>query len=480
MSGYIAALLTKRGFSVNLHEAFFGSQSFAACAAELDCLEFDALGVNAVYLWEHTDELFEFLKNLKARRPNLSLILYGFFPALSFREILSRYPFIDCIISGEPEETFANIAQSLQQDGRIDYSKIAGLAFRENGGIRLSGERALIEPLDSLPFPLRSNLFLETVGCNILASRGCYGQCSFCYINHFYGSGCRWRGRSPDNVAQEIEALYPRLPAPAVYFVDANFFGRGNSGRKRALEIVERVRQWSGLTFGIECRSNDLDEELVARMAQAGLRQVFLGIESASKASLARMKKGVRLDAQAAAVRMLKACGVEINLGFIMFEPDAGLADVRANYDFLKANGLLDCLSCTVNVLYHREIALRGTDRFKQLQTENRLELINPLGYEGSYLFLHEPVRFLAELMASVCRGVLQRMDNASSPIFWGRESSPAGSRLNDFLVHLFSDVLRRLELQDLPLTLEELQSREEQALAVVDGLIVSERVCQL
>ena len=77
-------------------------------------------------------------------------------------------------------------------------------------------------------------------------------------------------------------------------------------------------------------------------MAQAGLRQVFLGIESASKASLARMKKGVRLDAQAEAVRMLQARGVEINLGFIMFEPDAALADVRANFDFLKANGLLD------------------------------------------------------------------------------------------------------------------------------------------
>ncbi len=480
MSGYIAALLAARGFSAGLHEAFPGSQSFADCATELERLEFDALGVNAVYLWEHTEELFLFLKNLKARRRNLPIILYGFFPTFSYREILSLFPFIDCVILGEPEETFAEIAVSLHRDGCIDYSKIAGIAFRENEEIRVSGKRALIEALDSLPFPMRSERFLQTVGGNILASRGCYGQCSFCYINNFYGNSCQWRGRSPDNVAQEIEALYPRLPAPAVYFVDANFFGRGSLGRKRALEIIERIRQWDGLTFGIECRSNDLDEELVERMAQAGLRQVFLGIESASKASLARMKKGVRLDAQAAAVRMLKARGVEINPGFIMFEPDAGLADVRANFDFLKGNGLMDRLSCTVNVLYHREIALRGTDRFKQLQAENRLELINPLGYEGRYLFLHEPVCFLADLMESVCRGVLQKMDNASSPIFWARENSAAACRLNDFLVHLFEDTLRRLELQELPLTPAERMRREEEASAVVDGLIVSERVCQL
>ena len=43
-----------------------------------------------------------------------------------------------------------------------------------------------------------------------------------------------------------------------------------------------------------------------------------------------------------------------------------------------------------------------------------------------------------------------------------------------------FEDTLRRLELKELPLTSEERMRREEQALAVVDGLIVSERVCQL
>ena len=156
------------------------------------------------------------------------------------------------------------------------------------------------------------------------------------------------------------------------------------------------------------------------------------------------------------------------------------LEDLRANFDFLKANGLLDRLSCTVNVLYHREIALRGTDRFKQLQAENRLQTIGALDYEGSYGFLHEPVSFLADLMESVCRGILQKMDNSGSPIFWGRESTAAACRLNDFLVHLFEDTLRRLELQDLPLTPAERMRREEEASSVVDGLIVSERVCQL
>ena len=121
--------------------------------------------------------------------------------------------------------------------------KYRGLPFAKTGRSGYPAERALIEPLDSLPFPVRSDLFLQTVGGNILASRGCYGQCSFCYINNFYGNGCQWRGRSPDNVAQEIAELYSRLSAHSIYFVDANFFGRGSEGRKRALEIVERIGQ---------------------------------------------------------------------------------------------------------------------------------------------------------------------------------------------------------------------------------------------
>ena len=95
-------------------------------------------------------------------------------------------------------------------------------------------------------------------------------------------------------------------------------------------------------------------------MSQAGLQQVFLGIESASKASLARMKKGVRLDMQAAAVKMLQAHGVEINLGFIMFEPDTALEDVRANFDFLKANGFTGRAARTVNASITGKLHCRG------------------------------------------------------------------------------------------------------------------------
>lgn len=480
LSGYISSMLKSRGFHTEIYDAFLSRDSFRECSKKLETLRFDILGVNAVYLWEKTDELFLFLHNFTENHKQLPVILYGFFPTFSYREILQRYPFIDCIIRGEPEETFADIAADHAQYGSIAFEKIPGLAFRENGEVKVTGSRALTDPLDVLPFPDRSELFLKKIGGNILASRGCYGNCVFCCINNFYGEGCCWRGRSPGNIAQEIELIIPRLPEPYIYFVDANFFGTGAEGRTRSVAIFESIKNRPQLEFGIECRCNDLDEEMVSLMVSAGLRHVFLGIESASPASLKRMRKGIDRKKSEEAVKLLKSHGIEPNPGFIMFEPDSTLEDVRANFEFLKANQLLDVLSGTANVLYHREIVLRGTHHFKLLEKQQRIEFRDPLGYEGHYRFSHKPVQFLADLMAQVCRDLFTLMQNRQSPLFWKKGQTRASLRVNDFLVYMFGEVLRRLELQEMRGDNDDRLTWEKHASDVIEGLIVSERVCQL
>ena len=65
--------------------------------------------------------------------------------------------------------------------------------------------------------------------------------------------------------------------------------------------------------------------------------------------------------------------GIEPNVGFIMFEPDATLSDVRCNLEFLKRNDLLKNLSVTANVLYHHQIVLEGTEGYSRLKEKGRL-----------------------------------------------------------------------------------------------------------
>ncbi len=154
------------------------------------------------------------------------------------------------------------------------------------------------------------------------------------------------------------------------------------------------------------------------------------------------MRKGIAPSKSAASVQLLRSLGIEPNLGFIMFEPDCMLADVRENFAFLKANSLLQKLDVTANVLYHREIAFRGMPNFARLAAAGRLTGTDAFGYEGLYRFADPSVQFLADLMSYVCRRVLRATENARSPICWKRGASAPSQRVNDYIVNLFAETL--------------------------------------
>jgi anaerobic magnesium-protoporphyrin IX monomethyl ester cyclase len=475
--GYVAAKLVGQGHSVEVYDAYGQDASFEQCCEQLLQRDCDMLGVHGVYFWEYTPQLFAMLQKYKSFRPETKLVLFGIFPTFAFKEILSLYPCVDAIILGEPEMTFCELAASYGHSAwRADA--VAGIACLDRNGVKQADSRDPVGHLDMLPFPLRYDESLNLVGGSILGSRGCHGRCSFCCINPFYGNSSGRRCRTPENICREIEELLPELKKPYVYFLDADFFGSGPDSKSRVLAIAERLRNL-GVQFGFECRAGSFDKAVIGTLARAGLKDVFLGIESASAATLTRMRKGIASFENAESVLMLRSLGIEPNLGFIMFEPDCVLADIRQNLVFLKDNSLLQKLDVTANVLYHREIAFRGMPNFARLAAAGSLTGSDAFGYEGQYRFADPSVQFQADLMSYVCRRVLRATENARSPICWKRGDSPPSQRVNDYIVNLFAETLRRLELKDIRLDLDALLRIEDDALCAIEGLIVEERVCQ-
>jgi len=302
--------------------------------------------------------------------------------------------------------------------------------------------------------PRRTRAGLARSGGTVLGSRGCYGSCSFCPINDFYGANPLWRGRSPENIHAEVTTLLPALAGKYIYFVDANFFGPGEAGQERAEAIAACLEGEAGLSFGLECRVNDMRERSLRRLAGAGLRDVFLGIESGSQDCLDRMNKRTTVEQNIAAVALLRSNGIEPHVGFIMFEPDSTIADLRENVSFLRSHGLLGRLTATVDLLYHPGIALMGTGMYERLRTEDRLNALPEGPYHGSYTFRNEKVQACADIFGAVCRHLLKRMEKPDSPIYWqnlyareaGHPASGAAEELNRWLVSLFEEVLQRLE----------------------------------
>ncbi len=478
MSGYIAAALRQHDVPADIYEAYLADKTCETCFAELTRMDFDFLGVHAVYFWEHTPELFRLLKRVKESKPEVPVVLYGFFPTFAWRQILETYDCVDAVVVGEPEETFVDLLDAYARRGSGCFATVAGIARRAGDDIVLNPPRPLIERLDDVPMPCRSDLFTQSLGGVVLGSRGCYNACTFCCIPPFYGDHTCRRGRSPENIVTEIEALLPRLSRKYIYFLDANFFGKGDAGQKRALDIANRLRVLN-IEFGLECRCNDVTEETFGLLAEAGLRDVFLGIENVVPSVLKRMKKGAGETVTARALGILRKNGIEPNAGFIMFEPDSDLADVRRNYAFLSAHNLLNQLETTANVLYHREIVLRGMQHFDELEGRGRFVSKDSLHYEGCYRFVDPSVQFLADLMSVVCRRVLRAMEHHRSPICWRNTTSSVSQRVNEYVRGFFDTVLQRLEKNDISCTDDALQRLENEALDFIEGLIVEERVCQ-
>lgn len=444
LSGYVAAMLETKGHQVEIVEGFMDKLSYDEIESRVTDMQPDILGVHMVYHWQDDTALTEFLKKIKSGRMASYVTAYGFYPTIAFEEILRKYDSVDSVILGEPEVTFAELVEVLESNKRP--GEISGLAQDDGLGSITGSWRKPVDELDCLPFPVRTEGMFRIPEVNLQGSRGCYGGCTFCYINPFYGTGSLWRGRSPENIVAEIDEIIAKWGKTDFYFTDPNFFGPGQKGQVRALKLAELLKP-RNIRFGIEGRVNDIHDETIDALVQAGLRHILIGLESGHNNSLKRMNKMTTVAQNENAIKILRKYGIEPNIGFIMFEPDASLEDVRVNFEFLKRNDLLRNLPITANVLYHHQIILKGTRAYKDLHEAGRLQVNDTSPYEGETSFSNPKVAILANVMRQITNYLFQRMAGIwSGKIAEPEDASLKYSRINDVLVSVFDDTLRTLE----------------------------------
>jgi 5-methoxy-6-methylbenzimidazole methyltransferase len=441
LSGYAAAMLKRDGHDVEIIEGYLDKLSYDEIKKRISMIKPDIMGVHMVYHWKKDDALFAFLQEVKEDfSPHI--VAYGFYPTIAFEDILGECGSIDSVIIGEPELPFSRLAGSSLDKERI--VNIPGMALRDVSGLRCTKPEP-IEDLDSIPFPVRTEALLRLSEVNILGSRGCYGRCTFCYINTFFGSASSLRKRSPENIIEEIDHLISQTGLRDFYFTDPNFFGPGMIGQERTMRIASLLKK-RNIRFGIEGRVNDIHDRTIEALAEAGLRHILIGLESGRDESLRRMNKMTTVAQNERAIRILRKHGIEPNVGFIMFEPDSTLDDIRTNFEFLGRNELLRNLAVTANVLYHHQIILEGTQAYHAMKKEGRL-VTGQAAYEGTTYFKFPEVASLADIMRRLTNMLFSRMDG----IWSGHMIEPPGAstvyeKVNDLLVSVFEQGLKALE----------------------------------
>jgi hypothetical protein len=112
-----------------------------------------------------------------------------------------------------------------------------------------------------------------------------------------------------------------------------------------------------------------VEPELFARLRDAGLYVVYLGIESGNETGLRELNKQLRLDDSLRAVRILKDLDLCCTYGFMLFDPSSTFDSVRENTAYLRqitADGGVPAVFC-------RMLPYAATPIEHQLAMEGRL-----------------------------------------------------------------------------------------------------------
>ncbi|MBI9074968.1 MAG: B12-binding domain-containing radical SAM protein [Desulfatibacillum sp.] len=168
----------------------------------------------------------------------------------------------------------------------------------------------------------------------VLTSRGCSYGCGFCSVPAL--SGNRIRFRSPHLVAEELLHLKKQFGVREAQIIDDNF----TANKNHALGVCQAIKE-SGVNLPWTCpngaRMENLDDQLIRAMSDAGCYSVSLGLESGSPRVLQRMKKGLTMDHVAEKVERMAALGMEVNGFFILGYPGETRADMKATRAFAKS-----------------------------------------------------------------------------------------------------------------------------------------------
>jgi len=442
-TGYIGGMLASKNIDVTIVDGYLEKLDYPAIESEIARIRPTILGIHLVYHWENNQTLYQFIEHVKSTYGIAYVTVYGFYPTFAYEEILNRCFAIDSALLGENELTFLKLVENFPED------HLQGMAFRESDKI-VATRGEVIADVDLLPFPLRGKGAYSFGEVNISGSRGCYGGCTFCYINPYYGDAKRkWRGRSPVNIMAEIEAVMAETDIRYFYFMDPNFYGPGRAGKNRVLKLASLLKN-KNITFGIEARANDIEDETIEALVDAGLKQILIGLESGRDETLKRLNKLTTVADNENALVILRKHGIEPSVGFIMFEPDSDLEDLQVNFNFLRRNHLLDKLEISVNVLYHHMIILQGSSSYKELQAQGRLNISDHSTYEAETGYLNPKVGMLAGMMRDMTNHIFAYMRNTWTLSFNGDPvTTQKYSQINTLLAENFNTFLGLLKEED-------------------------------
>jgi radical SAM superfamily enzyme YgiQ (UPF0313 family) len=342
--GYIATSAQKAGFNVGVLDAEALGLGVSEIAKISNVASPRWVGLNLLApTYRHSVEILRHIS------PDTQVMLGGHQAKAMPMEILknSQIPRIDAMVLGEGE----NRVQRLLAD-TAEREKLPNVLWRTSSGEPKEGKTASLQEksfhlapdIDELAYIDRTFLVQDPykaedgrIEANLVGSRGCPYDCSFCSAAKSVNPDISIRTRSPDNILAEMEELAINHKVTAFRFVDDLFLAQVPFMKRCLPRFIEAGvgDKWVWDATGrINVLANS-DDTLLKLIQNAGCREIALGIESGSNRMLKYIDKHISPEMTLKAVKALTSRGIHVKGYFILGFPTETESDMIATIDLV-------------------------------------------------------------------------------------------------------------------------------------------------
>jgi anaerobic magnesium-protoporphyrin IX monomethyl ester cyclase len=329
----IASVLEKNGFNVKIVD--YDYENVSPKTVLNDIKGADLIGIST-YTMPMLKEAVHITRVIK-KHSKAFLVWGGVHATLFPKNSLDEFD-LDAVVVNEGEFTLLEVAKSLRDKKPIDQVK--GLHIKKDGNIVFTGLRDHIFDMKTLPpyawhliNPEKYtsiNLITKRKSILLIESRGCPYNCSFCYVNDMFGR--RWRGRTPEEVVEELNYLSKNYGITHFDFLDDLPYG----GRKEEMLKFCNMIMDKNYTWTCDYRVNCADYEVLKAMKKSGCKYIYYGVESGSIKVLNLLRKGTNPEIIIKAFRLTNKVGINCMAGFISGFPGENKNDLILTFKLAK------------------------------------------------------------------------------------------------------------------------------------------------
>lgn len=289
-----------------------------------------------IYVFYANQETVEYdqetARLLQESKKNSLIVFAGPYATVLPEKVVSS-PGITAVIRGEIELPLRELCQGLP------IPEIKGLIWKDGDGIISNAHADKLEDLDSLPWVsriIRRDLpllryripYLNYPYISIFSGRGCPSHCTYCLWPQTV-AGHRYRKRNISDVAAEMIWIHNALPQIKEVQIEDDTF---TCEPDRVLELCDALTG-KGVTWSC-CSRQDLPVEILARMKQAGARNLVVGFESGNDEILKRVKKGVNTGQAKKFMENSRKVGLRVHGCFVFGLPGETRETMRQTLEY--------------------------------------------------------------------------------------------------------------------------------------------------